>query len=137
MKRLIIAFLIIGGIGAGVGAYYMRRGGGELVVNTLPVTQGDVIDAVGSTGTLQPVTTVTVGSQVSGNISELDADFNSVVHKGQIIAKIDPTLFQAQLASSAASLGQAKAQLVKDQTNLTFQRIELKRNSDLLARQLV
>ena len=82
MKRLIIAFLIIGGIGAGVGAYYMRRGGGELIVNTLPVTLGDVIDAVGSTGTLQPVTTVTVGSQVSGLISELDADFNSLVHKG-------------------------------------------------------
>ena len=69
MKRLIVAFLIIGAIGAGVGAYYMRRGGGELQVNTLPITRGEIIDAVGSTGTLQAVTSVTVGSQVSGNIS--------------------------------------------------------------------
>jgi HlyD family secretion protein len=137
MKRLIIAFLIIGGIGAGVGAYYMRRGGGELVVNTLPVTQGDVIDAVGSTGTLQPVTTVTVGSQVSGNISELDADFNSLVHAGQIVAKIDPTIFQAQVDSSKANLANAKAQLVKDQVTLSFEKVELRRNTDLQTRGLV
>ncbi len=104
MKRLIIAFIIIAGIGGGIAYYYMHRGGGEVVVNSLPVTQGDIVDAVGSTGTLQPVTTVTVGSQVSGNISELDADFNSVVHKGQIIAKIDPTVFQAQLVASQACL---------------------------------
>ena len=76
MKRLIIAFLIIGAIGGGVGWYYTHRNAGELQVNTVPVSRGEIIDAVGSTGTLQPVTTVTVGSQVSGNISELDTDFN-------------------------------------------------------------
>ena len=55
MKRLIIAFLIIAGIGGGVGYYYTHRGGGEIQVNTLVVSRGDIIDAVGSTGTLQAV----------------------------------------------------------------------------------
>src|SRR5207253_1127803 len=97
MKRLITVLLIILAVGVGAGAYYMRRGGGELQVNTAPITRGDIVDTVGSTGTVQAVTTVQVGSQLSGNISWLGADFNSLVHKGQVIARLDPSLFQAQL----------------------------------------
>src|SRR3954470_18096474 len=103
MKRLIIAFLVIAAIGGGAGYYYTHKSAGELQVNTLTVSRGEIIDAVGSTGTLQPGSTVTVGSQVSGNISELFADFNSVVHKGQVIAKVDPTLLQAQVDQSKAN----------------------------------
>src|ERR1700722_8014583 len=114
MKRAIIAILIIVAIGAGAGAYYVRHSGTEMSVTTAPITRGELIDAVASTGTLQAVVSVTVGSQVSGNISWLGADFNSIVKKGQIVAKLDPTLFQAQVASSAASLANAKAQLGKD-----------------------
>src|SRR5207247_5220554 len=81
MKRVIVILFIIAAIGAGAGAYYMRQGKSEPTVNTSPITRGDVIDTVGATGTLQAVTTVQVGSQVSGNISELGADFNSIVKK--------------------------------------------------------
>ena len=73
-------------------------------VNTSPVTRGDIVDTVGSTGTLQAVTTVQVGSQVSGNISWLGADFNSIVKKGQVIARLDPSLFQAQVEQARANL---------------------------------
>src|SRR5262252_7216738 len=66
-------------------------------VTTGPVTSGPIDRVIVATGTLQAVTTVDVGSQVSGNIQELDADFNSIVKKGQIIARLDPSLFQAQL----------------------------------------
>ena len=92
MKRAIIIILIIAAVGAGAGAYYLRRNSGEVQVNTSPITRGEIIDTVGSTGTLQAVTTVQVGSQVSGNISWLGADFNSIVRKDQVIARLDPSL---------------------------------------------
>jgi HlyD family secretion protein len=71
------------------------------------------------------VTTVQVGSQVSGNISELDADFNSIVKKGQIIAKLDPSLFKAALDASDANLAQARANLTKAGSDLDGAKVEL------------
>ena len=136
MKRLIIAFLIIGAIGGGVGWYYTHRNTGELQVNTVPVSRGEIIDAVGSTGTLQPVTTVTVGSQVSGNISELDTDFNKFVKKGQIIAKLDPTLLQAQVDQSRANLEKSEADLDRAKVATEDAQQKLKRAEDLSKKQL-
>src|SRR5437899_12887273 len=104
MKRALIGFLIVGAIGAGAGAYYYKRSGPEVQVQTSPVTRGEIVDTVGATGTLQAVTTVQVGSQVSGNISWLGADFNSIVHKGQVIARLDPALFQATVEQARANL---------------------------------
>jgi HlyD family secretion protein len=137
MKRLIIAFLIIGGIGGGVAAFYMRRGGGEIQVNSLPVTRGPLIDAVASTGTVQPVVSVTVGSQVSGNISELDVDFNSPVKEGQIIAKIDPTLLQAQVDQSKAALLKSQADRDKAKVAVEDAKQKLTRAQNLAAKQLI
>jgi HlyD family secretion protein len=125
MKRAIIILLIIAAVGAGAGAYYMRRNSGEIQVNTLPVTRGEIVDTVGSTGTLQAVTTVQVGSQVSGNISFLGADFNSIVKKGQVIAKLDPSLFDAQLQQARANLSQARANLTKSQSDLDRMKVML------------
>src|SRR3954471_20487041 len=116
MKRALIGLLIVAAIGAGAGAYYIKRGGPDVQVVTSPITRGDVIDTVGATGTLQAVTTVQVGSQVSGNIQWLGADFNSIVKKGQVIARLDPSLFQAQLEQSRANLMQSRANLVKAQS---------------------
>src|SRR5205085_1466523 len=125
MKRLIISLLIIGVIGAGAGAYYMRQGRTEPTVNTSPITRGDVIDTVGATGTLQAVTTVQVGSQVSGNISELGADFNSIVKKNQVIARLDPSLFEAQMQQARANLTQTRANLAKAQSDLERTKVQL------------
>src|SRR5262245_1625064 len=125
MKRAIIVLLIVAAIGAGVGAYYYKRGGTEIQVNTAPVSRGDVVDTVGATGTLQAVTTVQVGSQVSGNISFLGADFNSIVKKGQVIARLDPSLFDAQLQQTRANLSQARANLTKAQSDLERQKVQL------------
>jgi HlyD family secretion protein len=125
MKRAIIVLLIVAAVGAASGAYYMRRGGGEPTVNTSPVTRGDIVDTVGATGTLQAVTTVQVGSQVSGNISELGADFNSIVKKGQVIARLDPSLFDAQMQQAKANLTQARANLAKAQSELERNKVQL------------
>ena len=125
MKRAITVFLFIAAIGAGAGAYYFKRGGTEPQVNTAPVTRGDIVDTVGATGTLQAVTTVQVGSQVSGNISWLGADFNSIVRKGQVIARLDPSLFDAQLQQAKANLAQAQANITKAQSDLNRAQVML------------
>jgi HlyD family secretion protein len=137
MKRAIIVLVIVAAIGAGGWTYYVRHSAVELTVNTTPVTRGEIIDAVASTGTLQAVVSVTVGSQVSGNISWLGADFNSIVKKGQVIARLDPTLFQAQVSQSAANLANAKAQILKDQASLAYAKVTLQRNTDLQKRGIV
>src|SRR5436309_6464044 len=123
MKRAIFVLLLIAAIGVGTGAYYIRRGGSDITVNTAPVTRGEIIDTVGATGTLQAVTTVQVGSQVSGNISYLGADFNSIVKKGQVIARLDPSLFQAQVDQARANLAKAQADVVAAQANVDRARV--------------
>src|SRR5262245_23286295 len=126
MKRAIIGLLIVCAVGAGAGAIYVRGGGPEVQVQTLPITRGDIVDTVGATGTLQAVTTVQVGSQVSGNIQWLGADFNSIVKKSQVIARLDPSLFEAQLQQTNANLSQARANLTKAQSDLERTRVQLK-----------
>jgi len=125
MKRAIIILLIIAAVGAGAGAYYMRRNGGEIQVNTSPITRGEIIDTVGSTGTLQAVTTVQVGSQVSGNIAWLGADFNSIVKKGQVVARLDPSLFQAQVDQASANLVKARADVTRSQADVERAKVAL------------
>src|ERR1051325_9079922 len=144
MKRAIIILLIIAAVGAGAGAYYMRRNGGEVQVQTSPITRGEIVDTVGATGTLQAVTTVQVGSQVSGNIQWLGADFNSIVKKGQVIARLDPSLFQAQVQQATANLNQSRANLTKAQSDLERTKVQLTdaqqkytRSKELADKQLV
>jgi HlyD family secretion protein len=125
MKRAIIAILLLIVVGGGVGAWYSQRNKQEIQVQTAPLSRGDIIDTVGATGTLQAVTTVQVGSQVSGNIAWLGADFNSIVKKGQVIARLDPSLFDAQLQQVQANLVQARANLTKARSELDRARVQL------------
>jgi HlyD family secretion protein len=85
---------------------------------TAKVEQGDIHDVVDATGTINAVITVQVGSQVSGTIAKLNVDFNSRVHKGDIVALIDPALFQGALLQASADLDNAKANLVAAKANL-------------------
>src|SRR5215469_3413340 len=85
---------------------------------TAKVERGDISDVVEATGTINAVITVQVGSQVSGTIAKLNADFNSRVHKGDIVALIDPALFRGALLQAQADLQNAKANLVSAQANV-------------------
>ncbi len=85
---------------------------------TAKVERGEIDDVVEATGTINAVITVQVGSQVSGTIAKLNADFNSRVHKGDIVALIDPALFKGALLQAAADLENAKANLVAARANL-------------------
>ncbi|HEY2498998.1 MAG TPA: efflux RND transporter periplasmic adaptor subunit [Candidatus Angelobacter sp.] len=85
---------------------------------TEKVQKGDIQDVVQATGTINAVTTVQVGSQVSGTIQTLSADFNSHVKKNQVIAQIDPALFKGALLQAQANLANAQANLVAAKANL-------------------
>src|SRR5437016_1151554 len=107
--------LILGLIGLGIvalAAFYFWGGNASAAeYMTAKVERGNLRNTVTATGTLQAVTTVQVGSQASGTISALYADFNSKVKKGQTIAQLDPSVTQAQVQQAQANLEQAKAQL--------------------------
>jgi len=81
------------------------------------VEQGDIEAVVNATGTINAVTTVQVGSQVSGNIAELNADFNSHVTKGQVVARIDPAIFQTRVLQAEADLANAQAGVTSAQAD--------------------
>lgn len=85
---------------------------------TVKATKGDIRDEVQATGTINAVTTVQVGSQVSGTISEIGADFNAKVKKGQVIAKIDPSIFEGQLVQAQADLANAAANVAAAKANV-------------------
>src|SRR5881628_2710232 len=91
------------------------------------VTRAPITQAVTATGTLNPVVNVQVGSQVSGNIAKLFADFNSQVKAGQVVAQIDPALFQATVT-------QAEGDLASAQAALELARVNAKRTQELFAR---
>jgi HlyD family secretion protein len=105
---------------------------------TAKVEKGDIRQVIEATGTINPVTSVQVGSQVSGMISKLYVDFNSKVTKGQVIAEIDPKLFegavlqsQADLQSAQALLAAAKANLAKDQATQQQNKLDYDRAAGL------
>ena len=111
MKKLIAIVVVLAAVGVGAGAYYRSRQAPEPKVTTMPVTRGDVVDAVAATGTLQAVETVDVGTQVSGTVQELYTDFNQIVHKGQVIARLDPSLIQTQIEQQEANVTRSDADL--------------------------
>ncbi len=119
MKKLILLLLVIVGVGAGAGAYYMRRSGPEPSAMTMPVTRGDVVDVVQATGALEAVTTVDVGTQVSGLVQDMYADFNQIVKKGQVIARLDPSLIQTQIEQRRASVVRAEADVERLKVGIT------------------
>ena len=100
------AILLIGGALAYV--WWSKRGTSDEYV-TDKVSRGNIEVVVSATGTVQAVTTVQVGSQVSGTVSWLGADFKSHVTQGQVVAKLDPALFQAQVDTASANLLNAQA----------------------------
>jgi HlyD family secretion protein len=117
--------VIVGGI------WYFKRGHTDAPdYQTVTVTRGDLTHMVTATGTLNPVVNVTVGSQVSGRISKLNVDFNSIVKSNEVIAEIDPSTYQAAVEQSTADLANAKA-------NLELQQVEAKRSSELFTSKLI
>ena len=102
---------------------------------TEQVSRGDVSRSVTATGAVNPVLTITVGSYVSGVITEVKCDFNTVVKKDQLCARIDPRPYQITVEQDTAALETATAQLAKDQANLDYAQVNEQRQANLLAKE--
>jgi HlyD family secretion protein len=137
MKKLITILLVLIAVGAGGAAYYMRDTRPEPTVTTMPVTRGDIADVVPATGTLEAVTTVDVGTQVSGLVQDMYADFNSIVKKGQIIARLDPSLIQTQIEQRTASVIRAEADLERLRVSLADSERKLAQAQAMWDKQLI
>src|SRR5258705_11162903 len=138
MKKAIVTLLVVGVIGGSAYSYYhYKETGPKFTVSYATVSRGDIVDTVGATGTLQAVTTVQVGTQVSGTISELHADFNSLVKKGQVLARLDPSLFQTQIEQAKANLARSQADLERQKVALDDANTKLARAKELSDRQLL
>ena len=95
-----------------------KKSAGTLKFDTAPVTRGDLVQHVTASGTLNAVLSVNVGCQVSGKIAALNADYNSPVTKGQLIAEIDPTTYDAALRQAQGELDSARADVTLKRQNL-------------------
>jgi HlyD family secretion protein len=104
---------------------------------TAAVDRGDIEDVVGATGTLQAVTTVQVGSQVSGTVQSLEADFNSRVSKGQVVARLDPSLLEARLSQARANLVAARANVERSRATVADTQQKYARAKELAAESLL
>lgn len=114
-KNILIILLLLAGIG--IFAAFEMKGKAPTQYYTAKVDRGDIRQVVDATGTINAVTTVQVGSQVSGTINKLFVDFNSHVKKGQVIAQIDPSLFEATVSQAQADLENARANLAASHAN--------------------
>jgi HlyD family secretion protein len=119
MKRFLPLLVVI--IGLLILAFVVRqcRQGSAANYQTATVTRGPITQAVTATGTLNPVVNVQVGSQVSGNIQKLFADFNSKVKAGDVVAQIDPVLFKATVTQAEGDVASAQAALELAKVNAT------------------
>jgi HlyD family secretion protein len=137
IKRLLVLGALVSVSGSGYAVYTSREIETAPTLVTAPVTRGAIVDAISSTGTLQAVTSVQVGTQVSGTIESLGADFNSIVKRGQVLARLDRSLFQTQVEQNRANLVRAEADVERQRVALEDARTKLARAETLSRQQLL
>src|SRR5205809_169538 len=126
MKRVLSLVFLLSLVGAGVWAYSsVHDGASAPAYRFARVARGPLAAAVSATGNLNAVITVQVGSQVSGQITQLSADFNSVVRQGDVIARIDPEIFEAKVNQAKADLDSAKAAVLNQQAQIERSRADV------------
>jgi len=131
---IVIAAVVAGGLW-----FWSQRNaaGAEGTWRTTPVERGDIRVVISATGTLSATSTVVVGSQVSGQITEVLVDFNDPVEQGQVLARIDPATYQAQIEQGSAQINSARASLAQAQAALRNAQLDYDRKASLAGQQLV
>jgi HlyD family secretion protein len=136
MRRILFIVIAIVAFGGGI-AYYQLGAEAAPTLVTAPVTRGPVVQKVEATGTVQPVDSVEVGSQVTGTVNGLTATFNSIVREGQVLATLDPAALQAQVDQARAALARMNADLQQAKVNRSDAEIKLARAERLSKDQLI
>jgi len=137
-KTLSIAIVAV--LVAAAGAWYLHQRQASADAGswrTVEVEEGDIRVAISATGTLSAISTVVVGSQISGQVTEVLVDFNDKVEQGQVIARIDPSSYQAQIEQGSAQIASARASLAQAQASLKNAELDYRRKAELGERQLV
>ncbi|MET0893463.1 MAG: efflux RND transporter periplasmic adaptor subunit [Pseudoxanthomonas sp.] len=136
--RLLIAVALLGLLGVGYWAWSHRNSdAAEGAYRTVPVERGDIRVAISATGTLSAISTVTVGTQISGQVTDVLVDFNSQVRKGDVLARIDPSSYEAQIEQGNAQIASANATLAQTRASLRNAELDYARKSDLGKQKLV
>lgn len=131
-QKLILAVVGLAVLAAGWAWWKGRETKAEQsVYRTAKVERGDIRVTISSTGTLSAISTVTVGSQISGQVTEVLVDFNSQVKKGDVLARIDPSTYEAQIAQGTAQIAVARASLAQAQATLGNAELDYRRKASL------
>jgi len=131
MKKIVIG-IVLAAVVAFAGYMFYKKDNGVPPYRTAKVEKGEIVDAIAATGNINAVTTVSVGSQVSGTIQQIFVDFNARVAKGQVIALIDPRLLEAAVVQARGSVGNAKANLERAQVGVIDTERTNRRNRELI-----
>jgi HlyD family secretion protein len=138
MKRTSLALVILlAAATISLGAYYTRRADTAPALTTEAASRGAIVSVISATGTVQAVTTVQVGSQVSGSVESLKADFNQLVRKGEVLATLDQSLYLSALEQARASLVSAEAEAERLRVVHAAAAVALTRARELSARELL
>ncbi len=139
MKKKTIIICSAVAVIAAVAAWLLLSKGDKnaITFETAKVERSNISTTITATGTIEAVTTVDVGTQVSGIVNKIYVDYNSVVKKGQVIAVLDQTNLQSELASAQANLASAQANVRSAQSELTYQQKNFARYKELHSKQLV
>jgi HlyD family secretion protein len=137
LRSVTMGLLAVAVIGAGVWYFKIRSGGDAVSFRTVRLDRGAIEQSVTATGSVSAVVTVQVGSQVSGVISKLGADFNSQVKAGDIVAQIDPTRFRANLAQADATLKSSIAAEARAGVSVRQAKLDLDRAQTLVTKQVL
>jgi HlyD family secretion protein len=137
-KRILVMLAALALVTVSVAAYYRANGSADGPhLNTTAVTRDAVVETVDATGTLEAVETVEVGTQVSGIIKALGADYNTRVRKGQVIAQLEPSLFETQVEQARATVQRLQADVEAAKVRVEDTAIKLRRARELTVKQLI
>jgi HlyD family secretion protein len=137
--RLLLILVIAAAVAGGGYYYWQRRSSAELDIQTIAAARGDLRRLVSTSGTVRALGTVEIGSQLSGNIGELTADFSSEVKQDQVLARIEPSTFETKVREEEAGLAIAKANVAlqeasvsRAEANLRKAELDFKRADELV-----
>ena len=138
MKKLISLIVVLGAIGGGT-YWYLKYGTPEVKpqVTESAITRGSIVESVQATGTLDALRTVQIGTQVSGVVQQLYVDYNDIVKKDQLLAELDPSILQTQVAVQEANLLRSKVDLEQKNITLENDKRKLERQQELFSKNLV
>ena len=136
LKKLLLILILIG-IGYGIFKYVTRDKTVKYSFTTSEITRGDITQTVTATGELSALNVVDIGTQVSGRVEEIYVDFNSVVKEGQLIALIDPSVWELEVREAEANLAVSQASLQSALASLNDAEKNFTRNKELLNRKLI